>query len=225
MFKSIIGVIFSPKDTLRQTSESSKVFPNLVFILIIQLCIGALEIPNYINYSTLKFSEMENISENFITGFNNTLTTQFFIGILLKPIVMILVITLLIKLISLFFIIECSFKKLFCLNTLSYIPVIVGDIIKAVLIKFVPTGNIPNVTTSMTLFLDIPSNNPDLIYKLFSFVDIFFIWSLLLIAISTSIAFNINTKKSIFMIFSIYIVAILVLAVILPPSFYLLGTQ
>lgn len=206
--KNLVSVIIKPKVALTNASESPKIFPYLIPILLVQLAIFILDLTPVLEYSnSILMSKMENVSESMISTIKATTKFAYFFGTLLSPIISIVIITLLIYFLLMLLTYQVEFKKLFCLNIISYIPVLLGNIIKAILIKSVPVENIPTVTTSLALFID---DSTSTIYKLCSHIDIFFAWSLILMAISAAIVSDTKSKKILFIFFSIYIVIIII---------------
>ena len=206
--KNLVSVIIKPRIALTNASQSPKILSYLIPILLVQLAIFFLDLTAVLEYSnSLIMSKMENISEDIILTIKSTTKMVYFFSTLLNPVVVIFVLTLLIYLLLMLLTYQVEFKKLFCLNIISYIPVTLGNVIKAILIRSVPVENIPTVTTSLALFLD---TSTSIIYKLCSHIDIFFTWSLILMSISAAIVCDIKSKKILFIFFGIYIVIIII---------------
>lgn len=209
VLKNIIGVITEPKETMNRVNEEQKILKYLIPLTIIQLIMSVVELPKIISFTILKAQETPNFSESMIPIVKNSATISVIVASIFSPVLIVLVITALVKLVTMFVQESGSFKQLFCVNILAYIPMIIAGVIGAVVISFTDPQNIKNVTTNFTVFLGSSISDTSLIYKLFSCVDLFLIWSLILVSIGTSTVYKMSIKKSSLIVFGIYIVGII----------------
>lgn len=208
VFKNIIGVIVEPKAALQRVSDNPKVFSYLVPIILVQIIISIIELPKLIQFTILQAQGGANFSESLIPILRKTVTASVIVMSMLSPIVVALIVTALIKLVTIFVEENASFKQLLSVNILAYIPMVIGGIVAAVVMTFTEPQNIKNVTTSFAMFLSSAVSETSSIYKLLSCIDIFVIWSLALVSIATSVAYKMNIKKSSAIVFGLYVVMI-----------------
>lgn len=209
-FKNIIGVIIEPKETLERVSEEPKIFKYLMFITIVQVLICITELPKIAEFTILKMQETQNLAQSAIPIFKKTIMISTTITMLLAPAIMILISTALIKFITMFTEETAKFKNLYFVNTLAYIPLLLGGIVGAIVIAFTEAQNLKNVSTSLTLFLSSSISETSRIYKLFSCIDFFYIWSFILMAIGTSVVCKMKLKKSLIIVFGLYVVGVII---------------
>ncbi|WML34861.1 YIP1 family protein [Clostridium sp. OS1-26] len=210
VFKNIIGVIVEPKAVLQRVSDNPKILKYLIPITLVQLIISIIELPKLVNFTILKAHETQNLPDNVIPILRKTVTASVIITSIFSPIVIAVIITALIKLVTMFIEENANFKQLLAVNILAYIPMLIGGIVGAIVIMFTEPQNIKNVTTSLAIFLSSTVSETSRIYKLLASIDMFVIWSAILISIGTSIAYKMNIKKSSFIVFGLYVVSIVI---------------
>lgn len=208
VFKNIIGVIVEPKAALQRVSDNPKILKYLIPITLVQLIISIIELPKVVGFAMLNFQQAPNFSENLVPIVRKTTIATIIITSMLSPIVIAVIITALIKLVTMFVEEEGNFKQLLAVNILAYIPMIIGGIVGAVVIMFTEPQNIKNVTTSCAMFLSSSVSETSTIYKLLSCLDIFVIWSAALVSIATSVVYKMNIKKSSAIVFGLYVIRI-----------------
>ncbi|WP_123053211.1 Yip1 family protein [Clostridium sp. JN-1] len=210
ILKNIIGVIISPKETMERVSENPKVWRYLIPITLIQLIITAVELPKLTSYTILKAQEMTNVSQSALPALKTGVIISGIVTALILPALIALVSSAFIKVVSSITSEKGSFKSLYCMNILAYVPMLIGAILTAVIMMFTEPQNIKNISTSLTLFLSSSVDMKSTIYKLFSAIDFFYIWSIVLSVIGTSVVFKMKTKKAAIIVFGIYIVSIII---------------
>ncbi|MBV7272665.1 YIP1 family protein [Clostridiaceae bacterium UIB06] len=208
VLKNIFGAIVEPREAMQRISEEQKILKYLIPIIIVQLIVSVSELPKLINFSILQAQELPNFSQNTIPMLKTIVTISVMVAPILTPVLTILVVTAVIKLITMFMQEDGGFKQLFCVNILAYIPMVIAGVVGAIVMAFTDPQNIKNVSTNLTVFLGSSVSEKSIIYKLFSSIDPFLIWSLILVAIGISVVYKMNIKKSTLIIFGIYIVGI-----------------
>lgn len=98
------------------------------------------------------------------------------------------------------------FKKTFTVTTNSALIRIPAAIVKAILMFMKGSAN---VSTSLILFFPkMPEKN--FLYGLFSRIDFFTIWELILVGLGLKILFNISGKKTYYVVFGIWLLYIII---------------
>ncbi|AWI05502.1 Yip1 family protein [Clostridium drakei] len=210
ILKTLIGVVISPKETMEKVNENPKVWRYLIPITIIQLIATIVELPKLISYTISQTQEMTNVSQAALPMIKIGVVISGIIGALIMPALAALISSALIKLIASITKENGSFKNLYCINLLAYVPVLIGLILAAIIMIFTEPQNVKNVSTSFTLFLSSSVDTKSGIYKLFSSIDFFYIWSSILAVIGTSVVFKMKIKKAAIIVFVIYIVSVIV---------------
>lgn len=208
VFKNITGVIVEPRAALQRVSDNPKILKYLIPITLVQLIISIIELPKIVSFTILQAQGGANFSESLIPFLRKTVTASVIITSIFSPIVMAVIITALIKLVTIFVEENASFKQLLSANVLAYIPMLIGGIVAAIVMMFTEPQNIKNVTTSFAMFLSSSVSETSTIYKLLSCLDIFVIWSLALVSIATSVVYKMNIKKSSAIVFGLYVIRI-----------------
>jgi len=103
---------------------------------------------------------------------------------------------------------KASFKTLFSICVYSYLPVMIASIVKTGLIISSPARNMREISTSLALFLPVVKIDGRL-YMFLSQIDPFLIWSLVLLALGSSLAMKVAFKKT-----AVYIGALWILFII-----------
>lgn len=210
ILKTLIGAIISPKETMEKVNENPKVWRYLIPITIIQLIATIVELPKLISYTILQTQEMTNVSQAALPMIKIGVIISGIVGALIMPALAALISSAFIKLIASITKENGNFKNLYCINLLAYVPVLIGLILTTIIMMFTEPQNVKNVSTSFALFLSSSVDTKSTIYKLFSAIDFFYIWSSILAAIGTSIVFKMKIKKAVIIVFVIYIVSIIV---------------
>jgi hypothetical protein len=99
-----------------------------------------------------------------------------------------------------------SFKKTFAVTTNSALMRIPGAIVKAILM-FIKGSS--DISTSLTLFLP-KMTHQGFLYGLFSRIDFFTIWELILVGLGLKVLFNISGKKSYYVVFGLWLLYIII---------------
>ncbi|OAA90463.1 Yip1 family protein [Clostridium ljungdahlii] len=215
ILKNIIGAIISPRETMERVNKNPKVWRCLIPITLIQLIIAIIEIPKLTSFAVLQAQQMPNFSQAAIPIIKTGAIIFTVISALITPALFALVISAVIKLIASISKETGNFKNLYCINILAYVPVLIGGILTAIIMLFTEPQNIKNISTSLTLLLSSSTDMKSTIYKLFSCIDFFYIWSAVLSTIGTSIVFKMKTKKAAIIVFVVYAAAVYVFKVLI----------
>ncbi len=210
ILKTLIGAVISPKETMEKVNQNPKVWRYLIPITFIQLIVTIVELPKLISYTISSTQEMTNVSQAALPMIKMVVVISGIGGALIMPALVALISSALIKLAASITKENGNFKNLYCINLLAYVPVLIGLILSAVIMAFTEPQNVKNVSTSFALFLSSSVDTKSTIYKLFSSINFFYIWSSILAAIGTSVVFKMKIKKAAIIVFIIYILSIIV---------------
>lgn len=210
ILKTLIGAVISPKETMEKVNQNPKVWRYLIPITFIQLIVTIVELPKLISYTISSTQEMTNVSQAALPMMKMVVVISGIVGALIMPALVALISSALIKLAASITKENGNFKNLYCINLLAYVPVLIGLILSAVIMAFTEPQNVKNVSTSFALFLSSSVDTKSTIYKLFSSINFFYIWSSILAAIGTSVVFKMKVKKAAIIVFIIYILSIIV---------------
>jgi hypothetical protein len=210
IFKNIIGVIVSPKETLERVNENPRIWGYLIPITLIQLIITAVGLPKLISFAILTAQEAPSFSQSLIPMMKTITIVSVLIATLLTPALVALISTVFIKIVTVISKETGNFKNLYCMNILAYVPMLIAAVLTGVIMLFTETQNIKDISTSLTLILSSSTDVKSTIYKLCSCINFFYIWSAILSAIGTSIVFKMRMKKAAIIVFAIYIVGVVV---------------
>lgn len=210
ILKNIWGVIISPKETLERVNENPRIWGYLIPITLIQLIITAAGLPKLISFTILQAEKVTNVAQSAIPIMRTVTIITVLITSLLTPALTALVFTVLIKLAAAISKEKGSFKNLYCVNVLAYVPFLIAAILTTIIMAFTEPQNIKNISTSLALVLSSSTDVKSTIYKLFSCIDFFYIWSAILAAIGTSIVFKMKMKKAGIIVFVLYVISVIV---------------
>ncbi|OBR97139.1 MULTISPECIES: Yip1 family protein [Clostridium] len=214
ILKNITGAIISPRKTMERVNKNPKVWRYLIPVTLVQLIVAIIELPKLTSYTILQAQEMPNFSQAAIPIMKTGITISTIIGALLTPALVTLISTVLIKVIASILKETGNFKNLYCVNILAYVPVLIAGILTGIIMLFTEPQNIKNISTSLTLVLSSSTDMKSTIYKLFSCINFFYIWSIVLSAIGTSVVCKMNMKKSAAIVAIIYILSVVVIVLV-----------
>lgn len=211
IFKNIIGVIISPKETMERVNKNPRVWQYLISVTLIQLLITLIELPKIISFAVLQAQQMANVPQAAVSITKTMAIVMSIITALITPAIFVLISSALIKLVTAILKQTANFKNLYCINILAYVPILIYGILTAIIMLFTEPQNIKNISTSLTLILSSSADRSSTIYKLFSCINFFYIWGAVLLAIGTSVVCKMNMKKSAAIVTAIYIISVVVM--------------
>jgi len=138
------------------------------------------------------------------------------IGAVAGPLLIWLVMAALLKLFNSFNGEKTSFKSLFTIAAYSCLPVMLATIIWTILVMTTPGENMAKVSTSLALIL--PADRMDRLYVILSQIDPFYIWSLALLAIGSSVAMKTTVKKTSVYIGALWLIYVLAVGLLSPVN-------
>lgn len=194
VFKRIIGVITSPGKTFADIGREPKIAKAIIIILGLILIAYAATIPATIDYM------QKNLGN--ITGVNGAATPPAaalaagsIIGALIVVPISWLIVSAFYKVAFIITGEDAGFDRVFAVNLYAQVPIVLGLLVKAIIFIIKPTTSITAVQTSLALLLP-KGNITSPLYNFLSTFDLFYIWTLILVAIGFVSAFKVSKKKA-----------------------------
>jgi hypothetical protein len=100
---------------------------------------------------------------------------------------------------------QANFKQLYAVSIFAWIPVIIGNLVKSVLIKIMGVEAMTSIKTSLGLFLptDIKTGY---LHSALNSVDLFVVWGLILLSLGGAVVMNKDSKKTALYVFGLWII-------------------
>ena len=212
LWQRIAGILWSgPRKTFEDIIAAPKLTGIIILLLVISLLIAILILPKIKEFTLEIFQIMPNTSSLPASAVSTAVTVAIvgaLAGSIATPLISWVILAALLSLFNSFTGGKASFKTLFSICVYSYLPVMIASIVKSGLIMSSPAQNMRDISTSLALFLPVDKIN-DRLYMFLSQIDPFFIWSLVLLALGSSLAMKVAFKKT-----AMYIGALWVLFII-----------
>ncbi|HEX3031286.1 MAG TPA: YIP1 family protein [Bacillota bacterium] len=216
-WQRIWGVIVNPGETLRVVAENPTIVWPLVFMALGNLVGFLITLPKLRGFLVFTFEQMpkeqytaEQIAaiKNYMAGSTAVLSSG--IAVILMPLIIWLVYVLIFKFANLFIGNEAPFKKLYAVAILTYVPTLLGNLLRSLLVLVSPAENFGTVTTSAALLMPKGSTGP--LFVALTRLDPFYIWSLWLLAIGAAYVLKTTTKKTGLIVFALFFISLVVMA-------------
>lgn len=210
---SLAKVFYSPKELFQKVDESPRwVMPFLV-VVILTLVITAVLTPTVIQPSVLEGmrSRLEGSEEQlegplkFMSGPRLFIVTM--VSVLVVTPVRMLAQAGVFALFLLFLRGEVNFRKILGVTAYSNVIGVVGGVVKLPLML---AKKSVEVWTNLNLFF--PLAKDTFLFRFFSRIDFFTIWSLLIFALGLSMVGKVERKKGYILVFSLWLVAVVLLS-------------
>ncbi|MFA5385447.1 MAG: Yip1 family protein [Eubacteriales bacterium] len=212
LWQRIAGILWGgPRKTFEDIIAAPKLTGIIILLLGISLLLAILILPKMKEFTLEIFQSMPNTA-GMPASAASTAVTVAMVGVLAgsiaAPLIKWVILAALLSLFNSFTGGKASFKTLFSICVYSYLPVMIASIVKSGLIMSSPARNIRDISTSLALFLPVDKIG-DRLYMFLSQIDPFNIWSLVLLALGSSLAMKVVFKKT-----AVYIGALWVLFII-----------
>jgi membrane protein, antimicrobial resistance system len=218
-----LNIYTSPSQTFTKLSEKPKWLIPLIIVVIfsILLTIVAVSKTNW-DEQRAKVSEMmqkRNVPQERIDKIMNTMNPKTgmirgIIAMLIMTPIGILIFTLILNLLIPILGTSGLFKKTFAVTTHSALVRVPGAIVKAILM-FVKGSS--DISTSLMLFFP-KMTHQGFVYGLFSKIDFFTIWELILVGLGLKVLFNISGKKTYYVVFGLWLLYIIITSFLSPTG-------
>jgi len=210
-----LNIYTSPTQTFTKLSEKPKWLIPLIIVVIVSILLSlvAMSKTNW-DEQRAKVREMlekQNVPQERIdkimTSMNpKTGLIRGIIAVLIATPLGILIFTLILNLLIPVLGTACLFKKTFAVTTHSALVRVPGAIVKAILM-FIKGSS--DISTSIMLFFPKMAHQ-GFVYGLFSRIDFFTIWELILVGLGLKVLFNISGKKSYYAVFGLWLLYIII---------------
>lgn len=212
LWQRLVGIITRPKATLEAVVEKPTLLWPALVILLINLGFFAITIPKLQQF-TLWLMEnspqpqmpLEQLSQAMSMA-STFAAISGGLAAMVIPLFAWLVYAMSFKVINFFVANKTSFKKLFAVAIISYVPTLLGAALRNVLVATAPAGDVTaviSVTTSAALAL--PKGNIGPLFTALSNIDPFYIWSLALLAMGGAIAMRTTVRITGVMVFILWL--------------------
>ena len=212
LWQRIVGILWGgPRKTFEDIIAAPKLTGIIILLLGISLLLAILVLPKMKEFTLLTLQNLPNAASMPASAASTAVTAAtvaVLAGSIAAPLITWLILAALLSLFNSLTGGKASFKTLFSICVYSYLPVMIASIIKSGLIISSPARNMRDISTSLALFLPVVKIG-DRLYMFLSQIDPFLIWSLVLLALGSSLAIKAAFKKT-----AVYIGALWVLYII-----------
>ncbi|HAG09812.1 MAG TPA: hypothetical protein DCK76_00030 [Desulfotomaculum sp.] len=212
LWQRIAGILWGgPRKTFEDIIAAPKLTGIIILLLGISLLLAILVLPKIKEFTLLTLQNLPNAASMPASAASTAVTAAtvaVLAGSIAAPLITWLILAALLSLFNSSIGGKSSFKMLFGVSVYAYLPVMIASIVKTGLIMSSPARNMRDISTSLALFLPVDKIN-DRLYMFLSQIDPFFIWSLVLLVLGSSLAMKVAFKKT-----AVYIGALWVLYII-----------
>lgn len=216
----ITGILWGgPRKTFEDIIAAPKLAGIIIFLLGISLLLAVLMLPKIKEFTLETLQSLPNAAGMPASAASAAVTAAMvavLAGSIAAPLITWVILAALLSLFNSFSGEKASFKTLFNICVYSYLPVMIASMVKAGLIISSPARNMRGISTSLALFL--PGDKIDRLYMIFSQVDPFLIWSLVLLALGSSLAMKVAFKKTAVYLGALWVLYALAVAFLVPSS-------
>lgn len=205
--KRISGVLFNdPQAAFADIGEQTRWLPPLLIISAVNFLCTAAAIPKIKEFAIYTFEQQAQAAPEMAAAATaDMVVNAAVIGALLaglfSPVIMCLLFAGLLKLFNLFSGEPTQFRRFFAITVYSYFPILIGTVISTGLIMVSPATHLEEVSTS--LYLLFPPGSKGFAASLARQVDPFYLWSLILMALGSSVI-----SRTRFRAYAVYVLVI-----------------
>ncbi len=205
------GVIIEPVKTFQAIREDPRGLIPILVILGINLLLAITVLPQIKEMSAEAMRQAPNLTPEQITAAVKWTGISVMIAAVALPPLMWLIQAALLSLFNQVSLGEANFKQLYIISFFAWIPAFIGGLIKSALMVTMGVKKAMAVSTSLALILP-RSTDSGFLFMLLSKVDLFNVWSLILLIIGGSVAMKQDGKKLAFYIFGLWLIYIILTA-------------
>lgn len=209
------GIFISPSTVLQDVVARPTFWGALFLLLAVEGAAAVLMLPKVQEFSRLAMERSgvtlppESLKQAMLT-----IAVSTIVGTLLVAIVALLVKAALLKLYDQFTLGEGGFGEFFAVATWAAFPGALGALTRSLLIMMAPAKDLPRVQTSLALFLPYSVAPTNFWYLLLSRLDVFTIWSLVLLVLGSSYILKQKPWKVGIFIFGLWLAFVVLSALI-----------
>lgn len=221
LWQRIAGILWGgPRKTFEDIIAAPKLTGIIILLLGISLILAVLMLPKIKEFTIATLQSMPNAAGMPASAVNAAVTTTMIavlVGSIATPLITWLILAALLSLFNSFSGEKTSFKTFFNICVYSYLPVMIASIVKSGLIMSSPARNMRDISTSLALFLPVDKIG-DRLYMFLLQIDPFLIWSLVLLALGSSLAMKVAFKKTAVYTGALWILYVLAMTFLVPLS-------
>lgn len=207
----ILGVILEPIKTFQEIAADPRGLIPIIIVLAINLILAVWMLPQVKEATAEALKQAPNMGPEQIKAALKWTGISTMIGAVVAPILIWLVQAALLALFNQISLGEAKFKQLFVVAFYAWIPAFIGGVIKSIMVGVMGLKKAMAISTSLALLLP-RSTDSGFIYMLLSKIDIFNVWSLILLVLGGSLAMKKESKKVALYIFGIWLIYIIIVA-------------
>lgn len=186
--RRIIAVFNNPRTAFEDISEQPRWLPSLLIITAVSLMAAVASIPKIKEYSLYTLEQQAQIAPELAASadlvVNGAVAGAVLVG-LFSPVFICLLYAGLLKLFNLFVGEPTQFRRFFGVTVYSYFPILIATIIATGIIMVSPATHLEEISTS--LYILFPPGSKGFAASFARQIDPFFLWSLVLMALGSSI--------------------------------------
>ena len=206
-WQRITGVLFNgSRDTFAVIGEQPRWVPPLIIVSVVSFLCTLATLPKLKEYTAytleLQAQAAPEIANAAATDMIvNAAVIAALVGSLVMPAILCLLYAGLLKLFNLFAGEPAQFRQFFAVAVYSYFPILLGAVVASIMVIISPASHLEEVSTS--LYLLFPPGSKGFAASLARQVDPFYLWSLVLMALGSSVISRARFKS-----YAIYILGI-----------------
>ena len=207
VWQRITGVLFNgSRDTFAVIGEQPRWVPPLIIISVVSFLCTLATLPQLKEYTAYTLElQAQAAPEIAIAAATdmivNAAVIAALVGSLVMPAILCLLYAGLLKLFNLFAGEPAQFRQFFAVAIYSYFPILLGAVVASIMVIISPASHLEEVSTS--LYLLFPPGSKGFAASLARQVDPFYLWSLVLMALGSSVISRARFKS-----YAIYILGI-----------------
>lgn len=223
LWQRLAGIVTQPKVTLAAVVEKPTILGPALIISLVSLVLFLITSSKLKQYTLMTLEKMpQQLSPDQLAQTKSFMSVGLIVGggfsALAVPLLGCLIFTLLFKFFNLFIGNEAPFKKLYAVSVITYVPSVLGNTLRSIMVAFSPAENLSSISTSAALVL--PKSNMGPLFAFLSYIDPFFIWSMALLAIGGAMVLKTSVKKT-----GIFVFIICLLWAVIATSLVALNPQ
>ncbi len=211
MPKRLWGVIVEPVKTFQAICEDPRALVPILAILGINLLLTVLLLPQIKEISAEAMAQAQTMTPEQIKAALKWVGISAVIASAAVPPLIWLVQAALLALFNQFTLGVGNFKQLYVVAFFAWMPAFLGGLVKTGMMAVMGVKQAMAVSTSLALVLP-KGTNSGFLFMLLSKIEVFNIWSLILLVLGGSVAMKKDSKKVALYIFGIWLVYILLTA-------------
>jgi len=213
--RTLFNVITSPGEAFHAVAENPKPLVPVLIIAAVNLMVALVTLPKTKEFTAILLEQLKAPPEQ-IAASMKVIGVSTVAGAIVMPLLIWLLEAAFLKLADQFAARSTSFKSLFTVSVLAWVPAALGNMIKMVLVLMAPAKDLMLVQTSLAVLLP-RGRTTGALFAVLSKIDPFIIWNLVLLAIGAGVVLKIGTKRAaayVFVLWLVYVVLAGILGVV-----------